>query len=110
MKILFAMASAIVLAACGTAGTGGSVIADPHSRVVSRADYGASWPLTVDGGTLRCEGAGAVVFVGPDGTEYGVNGLAAQYADIGPIWAADPTGIAPKMDIGTLIQDGRKLC
>lgn len=95
---------ALMLGACGGAG---AEVGEP----VSRADFGDDWPLTVDTGELRCEGASAVVFV-VDGTEYGVNGsaLSAGYPEIDPIWADDPSGNAPKMDIGPLIQAGLELC
>jgi hypothetical protein len=82
----------------------------PSSLLIRRSDLGDDWPLTVESGTLRCEGAGAVVFKAPDGTEYALNGLAAEYPDIGPIWAADPTGQTSKLDIGPLITEGQRLC
>lgn len=104
------LALALVVAACGGSTGEGGGGSDSNERAISRSDYGAEWPLTVERGTLRCEGAGAVVFVAPDGTQYGVNGLAAEYEDIGPIWAANPTGMTPKMDISPLIDDGGKLC
>ena len=82
-----------------------------HAERVKRSDYGDAWPLTVDSGTLRCEGAGAVVFVAPDGTEYGVNGMASKYADIDPIWVApDPSLPNLRKSIGPLIERGLALC
>jgi hypothetical protein len=83
------------------------------SRPVTRADWGAGWPLTVDAGTLRCETGRAVVFQTPDGTKYALNGIASanpKYKDLEPIWATDPSGLTPKMDIGPLIQAGLALC
>lgn len=98
-----ATAIALLVVACGGSAADG--------RPVSKSDYGDEWPLTVDHGTLRCEGASAVVFVAPDGTEYGVNGTAlADYPEIDPIWANDPSGVAPKVNIGPLITDGLELC
>ena len=100
------LAIVALVAACG----GG----DQSFRAVTRADFGDDWPLTVESGTLRCEGGGAgigaVVFVAPDGTEYGVNGLASDYTDIDAIWADDPSGLVPKLSIGPLIEAGLELC
>ena len=97
---------ALALTACGGTGSG-----DGDGVTVSRSEYGDSWPLTVDSGTLRCEPPSAVVFK-VDGTDYGVNGMAKTngYADIAPIWAADPSGNAPKKNIAALIQRGLELC
>jgi hypothetical protein len=82
------------------------------SGAVSRAQYGTAWPLTVESGTLRCAPGRAVVFRTTDGTDYAVNGTAmdGSYEDIRAIWADDPTGVAPKIDISPLIQAGLKLC
>ena len=66
--------------------------------------------LTVDGGTLACEGAGAVTFT-VGGTTYAVNGMASgngQWPDIDPIWAKGSD--TPKKDIGPLIDRGLQLC
>ena len=89
--------------------TGPTVSTATPPGYVTRTQFGAAWPLTVDSGVLRCEG-GAIVFRAPDGHDYGVNGLAATYDDIGPIWAAEPKGITRKMNIGPLIEAGQKLC
>jgi hypothetical protein len=66
---------------------------------VTRADLGSAWPLTVGKGRLDCigsDGVGAVIFYGPDGTEYTLNGTAKSQLPhvqtIDPIWAdAVPT-------------------
>jgi hypothetical protein len=86
---------------------------------ISQADLRNDWPLTVREGVLRCEGAGAVTFTSA-GTTYAVNGLASglgQYPDIDPIWADDPSAgtligyeVAPKKNIGPLIDRGLELC
>lgn len=78
---------------------------------VSREDFGDDWPLTVDEGVLACVPAFAVVFTA-GGETYAVNGQAATqgYADIDPIWADDPDGLAPKKNIGPLIDRGLELC
>jgi hypothetical protein len=100
------------LAACGetTSGTAS------NERHVSRTDYGEAWPLTVESGTLRCEGASAVTFRSEDGTTYWVNGTAGGQAEehgwqnIRPIWADDPEFEGLKISIGPLIDDGLNLC
>lgn len=82
---------------------------------VEPADFDEPWPLTVDGGTLRCEPPSAVVFTAPDGTEYAVNGMAESqdYADIEPIWRDDPdppAGADLKVSIHPLIEAGLDMC
>ena len=78
---------------------------------------GDDWPLTVDEGTLRCEGSGGVgsVTIDVDGTTYAVNGIAkggdgvAKNKDIELVWAAgDTAGL--KKDIGPFIERGLALC
>lgn len=99
------MAVGMTLSACGGA--------DPQTKQLGRADF-ADWPLTVESGTLKCEGSGGVgrVTIEVDGKTYAVNGSAKgdkANADITPIWAADSTpGL--KKDIGPLIQKGLSLC
>jgi len=103
--------AAITLAAPTTLPTEEAVTTKTTNAIpISRADYGDAWPLTVDSGTLTCEPGHAVVFRAPDGKEYGVNGAAGDRPDIGPIWADDPTGIAPKLDLSPLIEAGLALC
>jgi hypothetical protein len=97
-----------------TEGASGSGTTQP-SRVpgmVTRADFGKDWPLTVDAGVLSCEGASAVYFTA-NGIRYAVNGSARtrkDAPDIDPIWAKDPRGYSPKKDIGPLIDRGLQLC
>lgn len=101
-----------IVAGCGGTGSSG------HSQRVTSADYGASWPLTVSGGTLGCQNPGAVTFTTDDGTTYWVNGTAGDVADqhgwqdIKPIWQKDPHPVIPgqRLDIGVLIDAGLKLC
>jgi hypothetical protein len=58
---------------------------------VSREEYGAAWPLTVDSGVLTCDQSesafGAILF-SADGRKYGVNGRAKSlgHPPIDPIW------------------------
>ena len=83
------------------------------SLEVSRNGLVDPWPLTVDEGTVRCENGsvGLPIFVGPDGTEYGLTGqaVAEGYADIDSIWADDAdTGF--KVNLGSLTAVARALC
>lgn len=90
----------------------------PAPDEVSRASMGNDWPLTVDEGRLVCigsDGAGAVIFVGPDGMNYAVNGIAKEQMDAAPdidrIWANDrKSGAGLKKDLDPLIQRGLDLC
>jgi hypothetical protein len=89
----------------------------PVERNVSSADLGDAWPLTVPGGTLRCEGPGAVSFMSDEGIVYAVNGTATAWSrrnnlawsDIGSIHADDPAA-GRKMKLGPLIAAGVRLC
>lgn len=83
------------------------------------SDLGATWPLSVKEGLLQCEEeevAGLIVqrvtFETPSGSVYAVNGhaLDAGYPDITPIWKKDPSGVAPRLNIGPLIDRGLTLC
>jgi hypothetical protein len=95
-----------------------------RERVISRAEMGANWPLTVERVTLTCR-AGAVT-VTSEGVVYAVNGIAIGRKagkDIDTLWAApspeyfvDPKTkkrinlAAPKKNIGPLIKLGNDLC
>lgn len=69
------------------------------------------WPLTDKTGVLRCASGNAVTWT-VRGTVYALNGTAKTlgYANINPIWRADPTGVAPKLSLGPLISLGLTLC
>lgn len=84
----------------------------PTGDVVTGAEFGDAWPLTVDHGTLRCEPPGAVIFQAPDGSDYAVNGLASSqgYPEIGPIWADDPDPLILKLSIAPILDRGLALC
>lgn len=101
---------ALLLVGCATpAATIGTM--DARERAVTSADFDV-WPLTVDDGVLRCDPGRAVVFEVGDKV-YALNGIATadpKYEALDPIWAADPTGNAPKMDIGPLVDAGLALC
>lgn len=76
---------------------------------VGRDVMGGEWPLTVDGGCLYCDRVGAVVFVHA-GRTYGINGIAHRYGDVEPIWEEHPQIEGARLNIGPLIQRGRRLC
>jgi hypothetical protein len=97
----------VLLAGCG-AGNG-------HERTISRTDLGTKWPLTVESGTLRCEGSGGVgdVTFSATGKTYWVNGTAKateRYADFSEIWADDPSVSGLKINAGALTDAGLQLC
>lgn len=122
-KVLIGVGVVLALAFVGSIGRQQATDAPEASRVpestatpepgyVSRAMLGDAWPLTVEEGTLACSGLGAVTF-NAGGMTYAVNGLAQGSTDlpeIDVIWADDPTGAAPKKDIGPLIERGLALC
>lgn len=99
----------------------GNAIVPPNATKAEFEARGLKWPLTVASGYLGCEGS-AVWFSTLDGVTYGVNGAASQYKDIKPIWASDEkmmrelraagagSGPQVKINIGDLIDEGRKLC
>ena len=107
--VLVALSLGLALSGCGGSGSA----AGDQSKEVSKDSF-ASWPLTVDKGTLKCVGAGGVgkVTITVNGTTYALNGTAkgsGDHKDIDPIWApAETAGL--KKDIGPLIAEGLKLC
>lgn len=106
------LVTTLTLAGLISTSCGSSTSQPPPGKVVSKADYGEQWPLTVPSGTLRCSGAGAVT-IEVDGTVYAVNGTAMglkRWPDVEKIWAPDPKTEGLKISIGGLISDGLKLC
>lgn len=99
-----------LLAGCSSAGEEDS----EQSESVSKTTMGDSWPLSVDKGTLRCNGSDGVgeVTIEVDGKTYAINGSAKgneAYEVIDVIWADDTTpGV--KKNISPLIQKGLGLC
>lgn len=81
--------------------------------LLTRDNFGADWPLTVDFGVVACAD-GSVTFRAPDGTKYAVNGTAqAQHRalpKIDAIWADDPDLDGVKINIAPVIDRGRELC
>lgn len=103
-----AVVSVLALTSCGDGG--GSA-----SKAVSSSDFGEGWPLTVDKGTLRCEGSDGVGFVTIEvgGTTYALNGAAKGQGmgeDIEVIWAPNPDIDGARKDLGVLISEGLGLC
>lgn len=99
----------------------GNAIVPPNASRAVFVAKGLNWPLTVDAGYLGCTGS-AIYFTTLDGVSYGVNGAAAQYKNIKPIWASDKKmmgelraagvkgGPELKVNIGDMIAEGQKLC
>lgn len=80
-------------------------------RLVKRSDYGDKWPLTIDGGTLRCS-EGAVTLETPEKT-YALNPEAQSRAlgeSLAPVWAPNPAIEGARMSTGALIESGLALC
>jgi hypothetical protein len=91
-----------------SSGTNGAPGSDDPGYV-SRAEFGARWPLTVDAGILRCRVPGIVTFES-NGVVYALSGNAEAVAlgnDIGPIWADEANG-RPK-DLRPLIDRQQSL-
>ena len=86
----------------------------PNEALMTQEQLGREWPLTVDQGIVRCEGAGEVYFE-TGGTAYLVNGTAQGASDgpeIDPIWADDTSvqGFKAKINVGPIIDRGLELC
>jgi hypothetical protein len=88
---------------------------DQNERAIIASVYGEAWPLTVNGGTLRCDKRNLVTFTTEDGKRWALNGPARVYGkrgwidDIGPIWK-DARVAGTKVDIAPLIDKGLTLC
>lgn len=107
--------AAATLTACGSSDPDAEAAEPqppPNEAAVTQDQYGDAWPLTVDEGVLRCDPVDQVIFTGPDGNEWQVNGAAASagYDDIEPIWADNPSIDGAKVNISPLIDDGLELC
>jgi hypothetical protein len=115
-KLPVALSTTILalLAGCGSSESGGGS-SGSGGVDVSRSAFttaGKKWPLTVDSGTVACESGHRVTFTSA-GKTYALNGTAkgdGRWADIGPIWADDGSGMGLKVDIGDLIDAGLARC
>lgn len=91
-------------------------------QVVSRAEFGEAWPLTVDGGTLRCKFPDAdrpqlhalLIEVGAD--TYALNGVAKTHAarngwrDVKEVWRDSPHIPGTKVPVSPLLERAAVLC
>lgn len=82
-------------------------------KKITRQEWGASWPFTVDEVYLDCDGFS--VTVKANGTTYAVNGRAKDQgmgSDLASIWAVDTSyhDSSIKKDIGSIIDAGLKIC
>lgn len=91
-------------------------------QVVTRAEFGADWPLTVDGGTLRCKFPDSerpqmhalLIEVGSD--SYALNGVARTHAarngwrDVRAVWRDNPQIPGTKVAVTPLIERAEALC
>lgn len=114
-RLLVFGAAAIVLIVCAALAfvlfAGGGDEVRSHTRVVSKAEFGQRWPLTVEKGELRCD-KGAVTIV-VDGKPYALNAKAQNRhlgGALGPLWAPNPKLEGARMSTGELIGQGLKLC
>lgn len=85
------------------------VTARAQNERVSAAEYGADWPLIVDGGLLTCEPINEVVLRASDGQIYGLNGSArgsGRWRDGLDILREGKTGA----DLSEFIKAGLALC
>lgn len=106
------VAALMVLSACSLSEDASDEPASNEQKM-SRADLGDDWPLTVESGIVRCEGAGEIYFDAANGTTYAVNGLALgrdTAPKIDPIWANNPDIKGTKINIGPIIDQGLELC
>lgn len=89
-----------------------ALFSSPSREVITKAEYGDRWPLTVDRGSVECVGVGAVLFHAT-GETFAVNGLAlsaASYPPIDPIWRDDPSNPGLKINLSPIIDRGLALC
>jgi hypothetical protein len=86
-------------------------------QLLDAADYGESWPFTVEEMHLLCLPGRAVVVSDPEsGRMYPLNGAASGKAaklalePLAPIWRGDPALPGAKVGLGPLIARGLELC
>lgn len=117
--LVVALTAAVVgVSACGSDGSSNTGASDAPAKTVSKADVPkGAWPLTVDKGTVNCEGtegAGVVTFEAPDGTVYAVNGTAKtqqpDLPEIEEIWRKDPDVPGARINLSPVIDKGLELC
>ena len=88
---------------------------------VSRADLGDAWPFTVDSGVVACNHPSSeiVFFTSQSQKIYAIDEVAKgmevakgtkRYADVREILRDHPSVAGSKVDIGSSLDRGRKLC
>ncbi len=89
-----------------------------NSRMISKADLGDKWPLTIDTAELCTNGF--AIFLRADGKLYGVNGMAPGFLrgsgedvrDLHEIWRDDPAlpglkvSVSPLFELAKHVEDG----
>ena len=97
---------------CGLAFSICACSADADGKLLTRAQMGDRWPLTVDSIRVKCiKGTQAVGVLG--GTTYALNGMASQqrmYQEIDGIWRDNPELGTPKVNLGPLIDSALSMC
>lgn len=93
-----------------------------RTQMVTRAEFGGQWPLTVDAGVLRCmfpvpdrPQLHALLIV-VDGATYAINGIAQSHAakygwrDVRPIWRENAAIPGTRVAMAPLLARAEKLC
>lgn len=107
---------ACLLLACACGGGGGSYQATTKTgkRVkLTRSQYGAKWPLTVDSCEVECVGKARMLVMHANGKTYAINGSAHDmggYPFFDEIWRDDPEVRGIKVSSGPLLDAARQLC
>jgi hypothetical protein len=107
---LQAVVLAVVATACAGSAPGDPVEQAPADGNVSRAEFGSTWPLTIDRGQILCQPVNEVVMVAPDGGVYALNGAARGSANA---WLDGVDLLLPgktPADLAGLIEIGLGLC
>ncbi len=106
--MLIRIGIALLLGAAASA----AVAAD---RVVTRADLGDKWPLTIDSGTLQCRpfmGSLQILTIKANGKTWAVNDTAIGqgFPEMDPIRKDDPAIRGARIDTGPLLDLAKSLC
>lgn len=107
---LIATTTAAIVTGCSPSGLQGKVV----KLQASRADFGPSWPFTVEKGELACINGSQLVFIA-DGNSYAMNDAAVntrKFKDVDAIHAYEPgreqEGV--KVSLTDFTEKGRELC
>lgn len=129
-QVILLLGGLVLLSCANSKREPSSVELARNEREISKKDYGADWPFTVNSGTLKCISY-SVIFIA-NGKSYAVNGAAQNvaqregYLDMTEIWAPDSLIMKKLMDSGftkqqaedsgvkvsvrRIIEDGLNLC